>query len=113
MSNGQFRDKPVGSFIVAPNVDDITACDRGIVVNNACASVPNSGASVVNSKSLKASRDSTTGLLMVEDGARDFEVLHVSAGDRGPVLILDRFGINDDNVLRAGVIFASKAVKLG
>ena len=37
----------------------------------------------------------------------------MSAGDRGPVLVLDRFGVNDDNVLRAGVIFAGKAVKLG
>ena len=112
VSNGQFRDNPVGSFIVAANGTDITVCDRGIVVNNACAALPNSGAQVISSKLLKVSKDSATGLIMVKDGTKDFGVLHVSAGDRGPVLILDRFGLNDDNVLRAGVIFAGKVMKL-
>lgn len=113
VSNGMFRDNPVGTFIVAANGVDITICDRGIVVNNACAAVPNSGAQVINSKLLKVSRDSATGVLMLKDGTRDFGVLHVSAGDRGAVLVLDRFGVNDDNVLRTGVIFAGKTVKLG
>lgn len=113
VSNGSFPDNPIGSFIVAANGVDITACDRGIVVNGACAPVPGSGAMVINSKALKVNKDSATGLLMVKDGTRDFGVLHVSAGDRGPVLILDRFGPNDDNVLRGGVFFAGKAVKLG
>lgn len=112
VSNGQFRDNPVGSFIVAANGVDITVCDRGIVVNNACAALPNSGAQVINSKLLKVSRDSVSGVLMLKDGTRDFGVLHVSAGDRGPVLIIDRFGFNDENVLRAGVIFAGKPTKL-
>lgn len=112
VSNGLFRDNPIGSFVVAANGTDITACDRGIVVNGACAAVPNSGAQTINSKLLKVSKDSATGLLMVKDGVKDFGVLHVHAGDRGPVLILDRFGFNDENVLRAGVIFAGKAVKL-
>lgn len=112
VSNGQFRDNPVGSFIVAANGVDITVCDRGIVVNNACAALPNSGAQVINSKLLKVSRDSVSGVLMLKDGTRDFGVLHVSAGDRGPVLIIDRFGFNDENVLRAGIIFAGKPTKL-
>ena len=112
VSNGGFADNPAGSFIVAPNGTDITVCDGGIVVNNACAVVPNSGSPAVNSKLLKVSKDSVTGLLMVKDGVRDFGILHVSAGDRGPVLMLDRFGVNDDGILRTGVIFAGKAVKL-
>ena len=112
VSNGQFRDNPIGSFVVAANGTDITVCDRGIVVNGACAAVPNSGIQAINSKLLKVSKDSATGLLLIKDGVKDFGVLHVSAGDRGPVLILDRFGLNDENVLRAGVIFAGKAIKL-
>ena len=112
VSDGGFRDNPVGSFIVAANGIDITVCDGGMVVNNACAAVPGSGEQVISSKLLKVSKDSATGLTMIKDGTRDFGVLHVSAGDRGPVLILDRFGLNDDNVLRAGVIFASKVMKL-
>ena len=112
VSNGGFADNPSGSFIVAANGTDVTVCDGGIVVNNACAVVPNSGSPAINSKLLKVSKDNATGLLMVKDGAKDFGVLHVSAGDRGPVLMLDRFGFNDENVLRTGVIFAGKAIKL-
>lgn len=110
--NGLFRDNPVGSFIVAANGVDITVCDGNVVVNGACAALPG-GTPVIRSKLLKVSKDSATGVLILKDGTRDFGVLHVSAGDRGPVLVLDRFGVNDDNVLRAGVIFAGKAVKLG
>jgi hypothetical protein len=109
--NGQFRDHPAGSFIVSANGTDITVCDEAIVVNGACAAIPGVGSQTINSKLLKVSKDSA-GLLRLKDGTKDFGVLHVSAGDRGPVLILDRFGYNDENVLRAGVIFAGKTGKL-
>ena len=111
VSNGQFRDDTAGSFIVAANGTDITVCDGGIVVNNACAPIPNSGLQVVPSKRLKVSQNGANGLLMLKDGINDFGILHVSAGDRGPVLIIDRFGLNDEvfPVLRAGVFYAAKA----
>ncbi len=110
--DGLFPDNPSGSLIVAANGTDITVCDRGIVVNGACAPVPGSGSQVITPRLLKVSKDSATGLLTVKDGVKDFGVLHVSAGDRGPVLLIDRFGLNDANVLRTGVIFAGKIAKL-
>lgn len=111
--DGQFRDTPLGSFIIAANGTDITVCDRGIVVNGACAVVPSSGRTTVATKSLKISKDSA-GLLRITDGTKDFGILNVSAGDRGPVLVIDRFGPNDDipAILRTGVFFAAKSAKL-
>ncbi|MBC7609503.1 MAG: hypothetical protein H7228_08005 [Polaromonas sp.] len=111
VSNGQFPDNPAGSFSIASNGTDITVCDNGIFVNGACVAVPNSGYAT-STKLLKVRRDTANGLLRITDGVKDFGVLHVSAGDRGPVLILDRFGYNDENVLRAGVFFGGKAMKL-
>ena len=114
VSDGGFRDNPVGSFIVAANGTDITVCDEGIVVNNACAAIPGTNSPFIRTLALKVSKDSSTGLIMIKDGLKDFGVLHVSAGDRGPVLILDRFGLSNDPipVLRTGVIFAGKSMKL-
>ena len=111
-SNGIFRDNPIGSLIVAANGTDVTVCDQGIVVNGACAAIPGSGIPVVPGRLLKLSKDAATGLIRIKVDARDFGALHVSAGDRGPVLILDRFGFNDENVLRTGVILAAKSAKL-
>ena len=111
VSNGQFPDNPVGSFNIASNGTDITVCDKGIFINGTCAAVPNSGFTA-SSRLLKVRRDTANGLLRITDGTKDFGALHVSAGDRGPVLILDRFGFNDENVLRAGVFFGGKSVKL-
>lgn len=90
----------------------MTLCDQGIVVNGACAVLPGSGIQTVNSKTLTVSKDGGNGVLRRNDGVKDFGALHVSAGDRGPVLILDRFGFNDDNVRHTGVIFAVKPSKL-
>ena len=114
VSDGGFRDNPIGSFIVSANGTDITVCDEGIVVNNACAAIPGTNSPFIRTLALKVSKDSSTGLIMIKDGLKDFGVLHVSAGDRGPVLILDRFGLSNDPipVLRTGVIFAGKSMKL-
>ena len=112
--DGGSRDNPVGSFIVAANGTDITVCDEGIVVNNACAAIPGTNSPFIRTVALKVSKDSSTGLIMIKDGLKDFGVLHVSAGDRGPVLILDRVGPNNDPipVLRTGVFFAGKSMRL-
>ena len=84
------------------------------MVNNACAAVPGTSSTLIKTLALKVSKDSSTGLIMIKDGLKDFGILHVSAGDRGPVLILDRFGLSNDPipVLRTGVIFAGKSMKL-
>ena len=111
VSNGPNPGSAAGSFIVAPNGLDITVCDGGIVVNGACANV--AGGSGVRTVALKVAKD-TGGLLRIMQGTNDFGVLNVSVGDRGPVLVIDRFGPSDDPspVLRTGIFFASKSAKL-
>lgn len=42
------------------------------------------------------------GVLVARQGQRDFGIVHVHAGDRGLALIVDRYGINDENVMRVG-----------
>ena len=111
-SNGQFRDTPLGGFIIAANGTDITVCDGSIAINGACVAA-SSSSPPIKSKLLKVSKDAA-GLLRVMDGTKDFGILHISAGDRGPVLILDRFGLSDDtpSVLRTGVFYGAKSTKL-
>ena len=110
--NGQFRDTPLGGFIISANGTDITVCDGSIAVNGACVAVTSSSPPI-KSKALKVVKDAA-GLLRIMDGAKDFGILHISAGDRGPVLIMDRFGLNDDtpSVQRTGVFYGAKSGKL-
>ena len=110
--NGQFRDTPLGGFIISANGTDITVCDGSIAINGACVAV-SSSSPVVKSKALKVTKDAA-GLMRIMDGTKDFGILHVSAGDRGPVLILDRFGLNDEipAVSRTGVFYGAKSAKL-
>ena len=112
VSNGQFRDTPLGGFIIAANGIDITVCDGSIAVGSACVPVTNSSPPI-KTKLLKISKDAA-GLLHIMDGQKDFGIVHVSAGDRGPVLIIDRFGDNDDipAIKRTGVFYAAKSAKL-
>ena len=111
VSNGQWRDTPLGGFIIAANGTDITVCDGSIAVNGVCTAV-SASSPVISSKALKIVKDGA--LLRIMDGTKDFGVLNVSAGDRGPVLIIDRFGLNDDTpaILRAGVFYGAKSAKL-
>ena len=110
--NGQFRDTPLGGFIIAANGTDITVCDGSIAVNGACVAV-SSSSPPIKSKALKVSKDAA-GLLRIMDGTKDFGILHVGAGDRGPILVLDRFGLSDEtpSVLRTGVFYGAKSAKL-
>lgn len=110
VTNGQYRDTPLGGFIIAANGTDLTVCDGSVAVNGVCTAVV-AGRPVVT-KSLKIVKDG--GVLRILDGTKNFGIVHVSAGDRGPVLIIDRFGPNDDTpaVLRTGVFYGAKSAKL-
>ena len=107
-SNGQFRDTIEGGFIISANGTDITVCDGSLAVNGVCTAVV--PGRPVNTKSLKIVKDGAT--LRIKDGTKDFGILNISAGDRGPVLIVDRFGINDEGILRTGVFYGVKVSKL-
>lgn len=98
-----------GSFRVAANGTDITLCDGGLVnASGTCDAVP--GSSAPNQVALKLVKNATDGLTHVQLSGSDFGILSFHAGDRGPVLVIDRFGYNQAAipVLRTGVIYAGK-----
>ena len=111
VSDGLWRDTPLGGFIIAANGIDITLCDGSVAVNGVCTGVTASSPAI-SSKPLKIVKEGN--LLRIKDGTKDFGILNVSAGDRGPVLIVDRFGLSDDTppVARAGVFYGAKSAKL-
>ncbi|MEO6016720.1 MAG: hypothetical protein ABIP46_05645 [Polaromonas sp.] len=111
VTNGQWRDTPLGGFIIAANGTDITVCDGSVAVNGVCTAV-SASSPTISSKQLKIVQ--AGGIIRIMDGTKDFGILNVSAGDRGPVLIVDRFGLNNDTpaVLRAGVFYGAKSAKL-
>ena len=108
--SGANRNAELGSFTLAAN-GDVVLCEGGIFTGNSCVKPVDSTS--LPAKALKVTRDSS-GLLRVRDASNaDFGALHVSSGDRGAVLVLDRFGRGPSGAIRTGVIFASKAnVKL-
>jgi len=98
-----------GTFRVAANGTDITLCDGGLVnASGTCDAA--AGSSAPNQLALKLVKNATDGLTHVQLSGSDFGVLSFHAGDRGPVLVIDRFGYNQaaTPVLRTGVIYAGK-----
>lgn len=107
--DGSNPDSTGGSFVIAANGADITVCDGGIISNGTCTNLP--GDSGVRTVRFTLSKDSA-GLLRIKQGTVDFGILNVSPGDRGPVLVIDRFGPNESNITRVGAFYAVKPVKL-
>lgn len=98
-----------GTFRVAANGTDITLCDGGLInASGTCDAA--AGSSAPNQVALKLVKNATDGLTHVQLSGSDFGVLSFQAGDRGPVLVIDRFGYNQATppVLRTGVIYAGK-----
>ncbi len=98
-----------GTMLIAANGIDMTVCASGQVTSNGtCTSI--SITTPTSPQSLTIVRNSNDGLLHVQQDGGDFGILNVQAGDRGPVLLFDRFGYNQDTppVLRTGVLYAVK-----
>lgn len=98
-----------GTFRVATNGTDVTLCDGGLVnASGTCDAVAGSG--TPGRFALKLVKGATDGLTHVQLSGSDFGILSFQAGDRGPVLVIDRFGYNQaaTPVLRTGVIYAAK-----
>ncbi|KWF33055.1 hypothetical protein [Burkholderia pseudomultivorans] len=98
-----------GTFRVATNGTDVTLCDSGLInAAGTCDAV--AGSSTPSQVALKLVKNTTDGLTHVQQGGSDFGILSFQAGDRGPVLVIDRFGYNQATTpaLRTGVIYASK-----
>lgn len=109
-SNGGSRFNPKGTLKVAA---DGTAqlCNGGVFnAQGACTAV--SPALAAENASLTLAKNAS-GLVVARQGNQDYGVVHVHAGDRGLALLIDRYGVNQENVLRVGTIVAAKQQKIG
>lgn len=79
-----------------------------INASGTCDAVAGSG--TPSQVALKLVKNPSDGLMHVQLSGSDFSILSFQAGDRGPVLVIDRFGYNQATppVLRTGVIYAGK-----
>ena len=108
-SNGGVPAFMGGTFRIAANGTDVTLCDSGLInASGTCNAV--SGSSTPGQYALKLVKNAADGLIHVQQNGSDFGILSFQAGDRGPVLVIDRFGYNQDTppVLRTGVFYAGK-----
>jgi hypothetical protein len=108
---GGDRFNPKGSVKIAAN-GAAQLCNGGIFnAQGVCSSVP--GLPQPESADLTLVRDAKTGLLIARQGGQDFGIVHVHAGDQGLALFIDRYSLNQENVLRVGTIVATKQQKIG
>lgn len=103
-------DVPAGQFKIS-NDGTMLACESGVFdASGVCAAVP--GGDKPNTSNAKLVKDEKTGVISLLEGTRPVGIVHVQAGDRGPVLMIDRFGVNSEGINRTGVLFASKPVQI-
>jgi len=112
-SDGGSPDMGAGQFTVSPDGASIAICPGGTInaAATACTpqlpgspSVPLAGTSAVAPNGLIT-------LTVTENNVTaEFGKLHVHVGDRGPILLIDRYGRNAQNVMRTGAFYAAKAV---
>ena len=108
-SNGGSPSFVGGTFRIAANGTDMTLCDSGLInASGACDAV--AGSNSPGQFALKLVKSTSDGLTHVQLAGSDFGLLSFQAGDRGPVLVIDRFGYNQATppVLRTGAVYAAK-----
>lgn len=102
-----------GQVFVNATGTSVAVCDSGrFNATNQCVAV---GSSVPSTATLALTRTATGQLRLTTPNGSNFGILNISAGDRGPVLLLDRFGFNNTgtgSVLRVGRIYAVKQSRL-
>ena len=108
--NGEFL---AGQLRIAANGATATICDGGTIdTSDNCTRVGNQA---LSKETVTLTKNSATALIDVKSNGKDFGILNVKAGDRGPVLLIDRFGLNNSGagtVLRVGNIYAVKPTRL-
>lgn len=109
--NGAFPFHPKGTLKIAAD-GAAQLCNGGVFnAQGVCSAV--SPQLEAENASLTLVKDAKTGLLVARQGGQDFGIVHVHAGDRGLALFIDRYGRNQENVLRVGTIVAAKQQKIG
>ena len=108
--NSQFL---AGQLRIAANGATAVICDGGTIdASDNCTRV---GTSPLSKETLTLTKNPVTQLIDVKINGNNFGVLKVNAGDRGPVLVVDRFGFNlsgTGTVLTVGGIYAVKPSRL-
>ena len=108
--NGEFL---AGQLRIAANGATATICDGGTIdASDNCTRV---GTRLLSKATVTLTKNSATALIDMKINGKDFGILNVKAGDRGPVLLIDRFGLNNSGtgtVLRVGNIYAVKPTRL-
>ena len=108
-STNATRETTIGTLRVNAN-STIDACERGTFDSTGkCTAFPG----VVTQRSpvlasFTLSRNATTGIVSIAQNGSAFGILNVHAGDRGPVLIVDRAGNSPSGTLRVGTIIAGQ-----
>lgn len=111
-SGGTNPEVTAGQVRIDATGSSVAVCDGGrFDATNQCAAV---GGSLPSTATLAVTRTATGQFRLTANGS-NFGILNISAGDRGPVLLLDRFGLNmtgTGTVLRVGRIYAIKQTRL-
>ena len=108
--NGEFL---AGQLHIAANGATATICDGGTIdTSDNCSRV---GTRLLSKETVTLTKNPATALIDIKINGNNFGILNVIAGDRGPVLLIDRFGFNNSGsgaVLRVGNIYAVKPTRL-
>lgn len=109
-SNGEFL---AGQLRIAATGATATICDGGTIdTSDNCTRV---GTRELSKETVTLTKNPATALIDVKINGTNFGILNVKAGDRGPVLLIDRFGFNNSGagaVRRVGNIYAVKPIRL-
>ena len=109
-SNGEFL---AGQLRIAANGATATICDGGTIdTSDNCTRV---GTRELSKETVTLTKNPATALIDVKINGTNFGILNVKAGNRGPVLLIDRFGFNNSGagaVRRVGNIYAVKPIRL-
>ncbi|MBC7548330.1 MAG: hypothetical protein H7224_06775 [Polaromonas sp.] len=112
-SGGTNPEITAGQVRIDTTGTSVSVCDSGrFDAANQCVAV---GSSVPSTATLALTRTAAGQLRLTTPNGGNFGILNISAGDRGPVLLLDRFGFNNTgigSVLRVGKIYAAKQSRL-
>lgn len=110
-SNGQFRDVNAGQFAISTDGASIAICVGGTIntAATACATQLPGASTTPETGTLARATD---GKVTVAVAGVEFAQLHVQVGDRGPIVLMDRYGLNQEKVMRTGAFYAAKATTL-
>jgi hypothetical protein len=102
---GLFPEMGAGQFTISADGATVAICPGGIINAAATACTPK----MPNSPSVPEAGTLALANGVVTVAGAIIGKLHVHVGDRGPVLIIDQYGANAQQIMRTGAFYAAKA----